>query len=90
MQIRHLHRNSAHSIPHTLTKFILNPRRVSGRVNQVSHLRMELHSDAECFVADDSDCVCTTPVTPDVLFGEGKLLIPHSKLFQKDASKVDV
>lgn len=62
-----------------------------GRVfNQVSHLHMDLHSDAEYFVAIDSDCVFITPVTPDLLFSAGKLLIPHSEIFQRGAWNVDV
>lgn len=51
--------------------------------NQVSYLMADLHSSADYIVTIDSDCVLYTPVTPDLLFRHGKILLPHSRAFQE-------
>ncbi|CAF1140148.1 unnamed protein product [Adineta ricciae] len=56
-----------------------------GRVfNQYSYLNLDRHSRAEYIVTIDSDCVLHAPVTPDLIFRQGKIILPSSQSFQPD------
>lgn len=50
--------------------------------NQVGYLMADMHSSADFIVTIDSDCLFHSPVTPDLLFRNGKVRLPHSKVFQ--------
>jgi hypothetical protein len=56
---------------------------MSGRIfNQYSYLNLDRYSTAEYVVTIDSDCAFHTPVIPDLLFRDGKLILPTSLFFQ--------
>lgn len=50
--------------------------------NQVSYLMADYTSSADVIVTIDSDCLLHSPVTPSLLFRDGKIRIPHSRGFQ--------
>jgi hypothetical protein len=50
--------------------------------NQVSYLMADHYSSADVIVTIDSDCVLHSPVTPRLLFRDGKVRLPHSNAFQ--------
>lgn len=50
--------------------------------NQYSYLNLDRHSTAEYVVTVDSDCVFHSPVTPDLLFRQGKVILASSRTFQ--------
>ncbi|UJR12730.1 hypothetical protein I4U23_016904 [Adineta vaga] len=52
--------------------------------NQYSYLNIDRHSTANYVVTIDSDCVFHTPVTPDVIFRQGKIILASSNTFQGD------
>ena len=54
-----------------------------GRVfNQYSYLNLDRHSSADFVVTIDSDCIFHTPVTPDIIFRQGKVILASSRTFQ--------
>ena len=54
-----------------------------GRIfNQISYLMADHYSTADVIVTIDSDCVLHSPVTPRLLFRDGKIRMPHSARFQ--------
>jgi hypothetical protein len=56
---------------------------ISPRVfNQYSYLNLDRHCTADYVVTIDSDCVFHTPVTPDLIFRQGKLILASSRTFQ--------
>ena len=62
-----------------------------GRVfNQYSYINLDRHCTANYVVTIDSDCVFHSPVTPDLIFREGRVLLASSGLFQKTMWKGSV
>lgn len=58
---------------------------ISPRVfNQYSYLNLDRHCTAEYVVTIDSDCVFHTPITPDLIFRQGKVILTSSRTFQGD------
>ena len=56
-----------------------------GRIlNQYSYLNLDQHCTADYVVTIDSDCVFHSPVTPDLIFRQGKVILASSRTFQKD------
>ncbi|CAF1400705.1 unnamed protein product [Adineta steineri] len=56
-----------------------------GRIfNQYSYLNLDRHSSADYVVTIDSDCIFHSPVTPDLIFRQGKVILPSSRTFQKE------
>jgi len=53
--------------------------------NQVSYLMADHYSTAEVIVTIDSDCVLHSPVTPSLIFRDGRIRLPHSTAFQAGA-----
>ena len=54
-----------------------------GRVfNQYSYMNLDRHSRATYVVTIDSDCIFHSPVTPDLIFRQGKVILPSSRAFQ--------
>jgi hypothetical protein len=51
--------------------------------NQYSYLNLDRQSTADAIVTIDSDCLFFTPVTPSLLFRDGRLILPHSSVFQR-------
>ena len=45
--------------------------------NQVSYLMADRYSTADVIVTIDSDCVLHSPVTPRLLFRDGRVRLPH-------------
>ncbi len=57
-----------------------------GRVfNQYSYLNLDQHSSADYVVTIDSDCIFHSPVTPDLVFRQGRVILASSRTFQKGA-----
>ena len=55
-----------------------------GRVfNQYSYLNLDRHCTADYVVTIDSDCVFHLPVTPDLIFRHGKVILTSSRRFQE-------
>ena len=55
-----------------------------GRVfNQYSYMNLDRHCTANYVVTIDSDCVFHSPVTPDLIFREGRVILASSNRFQK-------
>ena len=50
--------------------------------NQVSYMMADHYSTADVIVTIDSDCVLHSPVTPRLLFRDGKIRLPYSRAFQ--------
>jgi hypothetical protein len=58
---------------------------VSGRIfNQYSYLNLDRHSSADYVVTIDSDCIFHSPVTPDLIFREGRVILASSRTFQRE------
>ena len=58
---------------------------VSGRIfNQYSYLNLDRHSSADYVVTIDSDCIFHSPVTPDLIFREGRIILASSRTFQSE------
>lgn len=58
---------------------------ITGRVfNQYSYLNLDQHSSADYVVTIDSDCVFHSPVTPDLIFRQGRVILPSSRPFQRE------
>ena len=53
--------------------------------NQVSYLMADHYSTADVIVTIDSDCVLHSPVTPRLIFRDGRIRLPHSTAFQAGA-----
>ena len=74
----------AHPRHHYLVAFEHQPC-MPGRVfNQYSHLNLDRHCTADYVVAIDSDCVLHSPVTPDLIFRHGRIILPSTRRFQKE------
>lgn len=52
--------------------------------NQYSYLNLDRHCTADYVVTIDSDCVFHAPVTPDLIFRHGKVILASSRTFQGD------
>jgi hypothetical protein len=50
--------------------------------NQLSYLMADHYSTADVIVTIDSDCVLHSPVTPRLLFRDGRVRLPHTTVFQ--------
>jgi hypothetical protein len=50
--------------------------------NQVSYLMADHYASADVIVTIDSDCVLHSPVTPRLLFRDGRIRLPHSLAMQ--------
>ena len=62
-----------------------------GRIfNQISYLMADHYSTADVIVTIDSDCVLHSPVTPRLLFRDGKIRMPHSARFQPREWKTNI
>ena len=62
-----------------------------GRVfNQYSYLNLDRHCMADYVVTIDSDCVFHSPVTPDLIFRSGKIILASSRKFHKTLRKSSV
>ena len=62
-----------------------------GRVfNQYSHLNLDRHCTADYVVTIDSDTVFHSPVTPDLIFRHGRIILPSSRIFEKDVWRSSV
>ena len=62
-----------------------------GRIfNQISYLMADHYSTADVIVTIDSDCVLHSPVTPRLLFRDGKIRMPHSARFQRTMWKTNI
>lgn len=60
-----------------------HPPCLPGRVfNQYSYLNLDRHCTADYVVTIDSDCVFHLPVTPDLIFRHGKVILTSSRSFQ--------
>ncbi len=58
---------------------------IPGRVfNQYSYLNLDRHSSADYVVTIDSDCIFHSPVTPDLIFRQGKVILASSRTFQRE------
>jgi hypothetical protein len=58
---------------------------ITGRVfNQYSYLSLDQHSSADYVVTIDSDCVFHSPVTPDLIFRQGRVILASSRPFQRE------
>ncbi|UJR20076.1 hypothetical protein I4U23_023208 [Adineta vaga] len=56
-----------------------------GRIfNQYSYLNLDRHSHADYILTVDSDCIFHSPVTPDLIFRDGKIILSSSQTFQRD------
>ena len=58
------------------------PCMLSRVFNQVSYLMADHYSTADVIVTIDSDCVLHSPVTPRLLFRDGRIRLPHSLAMQ--------
>jgi drug/metabolite transporter (DMT)-like permease len=57
---------------------------IPGRVfNQYSYLNLDRYSSADYIVTVDSDCFFHSPVTPDFIFRQGKVILASSRTFQR-------
>jgi GDP-mannose transporter len=69
---------------HYVIKFEHTPC-LPGRVfNQYSYMNIDRYSTAEYVVTIDSDCIFHSPVTPDLIFRQGKVILASSQTFQSE------
>lgn len=62
-----------------------------GRIlNQYSYLNLDRHSSADYIVTIDSDCIFHSPVTPDLIFYQGKIRLASSRTFQMESWRKSV
>ena len=69
---------------HYVIRFECTPC-LPGRVfNQYSYLNLDRYSTADYIVTVDSDCIFHSPVTPDLIFRDGRVILASSRTFQRE------
>lgn len=58
--------------------------------NQYSYLNLDRYCTADYVVTIDSDCIFHSPVTPDMIFRQGKVILIYSRIFQGDTWRPSV